>query len=122
MEPLASSSQASPHGGGAPSHSSRTSRTSMSSCRLPTHNCSRLVLIKGPPGGSGPPGGRPPLPLFEDKPDVDVLLQAADPQLLAVGADQGAHGGQRTSRGVRVDGRVMDPEHSPFRSNRYDQL
>jgi hypothetical protein len=67
-------------------------------------------------------GRRGLVPFFEDEPDVNVLLQAADPQLLAVGADQGAHGGQRTARGVRIYGRVMDPEHSPFRSYRDDQL
>jgi RES domain-containing protein len=62
------------------------------------------------------------VPLLQDQPDVDVFLQAADPQLLAVGADQRADRRQRTSWCVRVDGRVVDPEHSPFRSYRDDQL
>ena len=62
------------------------------------------------------------VPFLQHEPDVDVLLQAADPQLLAVGADQGAHRGQRTTWGIRVDRRVMDPEHPPLRSYRYDQL
>jgi RES domain-containing protein len=43
------------------------------------------------------------VPLLEDEPDVDVLLQAADPQLLSVGADQCADRGQRTARGIRID-------------------
>ena len=62
------------------------------------------------------------VPFLEYEPDVDVLLQAADPELFAVGADQGAHRGQRTAWGVRVDRRVVDPEHPPLRSYRYDQL
>jgi len=62
------------------------------------------------------------VPFLEDEPDVDVLLQAADPELLAVGTDQCADRGQRTTGGVRVDRRVMDPEHPPLRSDRYDQL
>ena len=62
------------------------------------------------------------VPLLEDEPDVDVLLQAADPELLAVGADERAYRGQRTARGIRVDRRVMNPEHPTLRSHRYDQL
>jgi hypothetical protein len=58
------------------------------------------------------------VPLLKDKPDIDVLLQAANPELLAVGADQRAYRGQRTTRCVRVDRRVVDPEHPPFRSDR----
>jgi len=62
------------------------------------------------------------VPLFEHEPDVDVLLQAADPELLAVGADERAYRGQWTARGVRVDRRVMNPEHPTLRSHRYNQL
>jgi len=62
------------------------------------------------------------VPFFEDQPDVDVLLKAADPQLLAVRADQRADRGKRPSRRVRVNGRVVDPEHSPVRCYRDDQL
>jgi hypothetical protein len=62
------------------------------------------------------------VPLLEDEPYVDVLLEAADPELLAVSADQRAHRGQRTARSVRVDRRVMDPEHPALRSHRYYQL
>jgi hypothetical protein len=62
------------------------------------------------------------VPLFEYHPHVDVLLQAADPQLFAVRADERAHGRQGTTRRVRVDGRVVDPEHPAVRTDRHDQL
>jgi hypothetical protein len=62
------------------------------------------------------------VPLLEDEPDIDVLLQAADPELLAVGTDQRAHRGQRATRGIRVDRRVMNPEHPTLRSHGNDQL
>jgi len=62
------------------------------------------------------------VPLLKDEPDVDILLQAADPELLAVGTDECAYGRQRTTRGVRVDRRVMNPEHPALRSHRNDQL
>jgi hypothetical protein len=62
------------------------------------------------------------VPFLEDEPDVNVLLQAADPELLAVGTDQRAHRRQRTTRGIRVDRRVMNPEHPTLRSHRNHQL
>ena len=63
-----------------------------------------------------------PVPLLQDEPHVDIFLQAAHPQLLAVRADERADGRQRAARGVGVDGRVVNPEHSSFRRHWDNQL
>jgi hypothetical protein len=62
------------------------------------------------------------VPLLDDQADVELLLQAPDPQLLAVDADQGPDGGKRGAGGIRVDGRVVEAEHTPVREYRHDQL
>src|SRR5579875_426302 len=62
------------------------------------------------------------VPLLQHETDIDVLLQAADPQLLAARADQRGDRRQRPAGRVRVDGRVVDPEYPAVRSNRDDQL
>jgi hypothetical protein len=63
-----------------------------------------------------------PVPLFDDDPDIELFLQAADPELLAVHADQGADRGKRGTGSVGVDGRVVEAEHPPVREDWHDQL
>jgi hypothetical protein len=62
------------------------------------------------------------VPLLDNETDVELLLQASDPQLLTVDADQRPNRGKRGTRGVRVDGGVMEAEHTPVREHRHDQL
>jgi len=62
------------------------------------------------------------VPFLDDEPDVELFLQAPDPQLLAVDADQRPDGGKRGTGGIGVDGRVVQAEHAPVREHRHDQL
>jgi hypothetical protein len=62
------------------------------------------------------------VPFLEHKPDVDVLLQAAYPQLLAVRGDKDADGGQRAAWRVRVHLGVVNAEHAAIGEDRHYQL
>jgi hypothetical protein len=62
------------------------------------------------------------VPFLQHEPDVDVLLQAAHPELLAAGRDQRADWEQRTAGRVRGHLRVMDAEHAAVRKDRHDEL
>ena len=62
------------------------------------------------------------VPLLEHETDVDVLLKAAYPELLAAGGHQHADRWQRAAGGVRLDLRVVDAEHPAVREDGHDQL
>jgi hypothetical protein len=99
-----------------PSH--RGSRAAHVDRQLPAQVDAALgFLVPGVPARR-----RRTVPLFEYHPHVNVLLQAADPQLLTVRADKRAHGRQGATRRARVNGRVVDPEHPAVRTDRHDQL
>jgi hypothetical protein len=62
------------------------------------------------------------VPFLQHQADVDVLLQGADPELLAAGRDEHADRRERSAGGVRVHFAVVNAEHAAVGEDRHHKL
>jgi len=62
------------------------------------------------------------VPFLKHQADIDVLLEAADQELLAVGGHQHADRRQRAAESVRADLGIVDPEHAAVGEHGHHKL